>query len=241
MCIRDSLKLARIFGTAPGAYGAGIEGLLGQDIDKENVGAAYLAAASHSYGRADWEGDALPGAFAARVAAADLLVHVSDDPARDLLEGAEDAAFVGGFAAAASSLGRSPDLVMLDMTDPKRPRARPLAAALARVVRARAVNPRFIEGQMRHGPRGAAELAETVDRLLDFAETTGAVPSALMDMLHDAYLADERVRDFLMRENPDAARAIADRLDWARRKGLWHPRRNDIDGSLAALRTEAVP
>jgi cobaltochelatase CobN len=193
-----------------------------------------------AYGRADGEGDALPGAFAALIASADLLVHTSDDPGRDLLEGSEDAAFVGGFAAAAASLGRSPDLVMLDMTDPKRPRARPLAAALARLVRARAVNPRFIEGQMRHGPRGAAELAETVDRLLDFAETTGAVPSALIDLLHDAYLGDERVRDFLLRENPEAARAIADRLDWARRKGLWHPRRNDIDSNLAALRAEAV-
>ncbi len=238
---RKNEPLARIFGTAPGAYGAGIEGLLGHDTDKENIGAAYLAAASHAYGRADGEGDALPGGFAARVASADLLVHTSDDPGRDLLEGSEDAAFVGGFAAAAASLGRTPDLVMLDMTDPKRPRGRPLAAALARLVRARAVNPRFIEGQMRHGPRGAAELAETVDRLLDFAETTGTVPSALIDLLHDAYLGDERVRDFLLRENPDAARAIADRLDWARRNGLWHPRRNDIDGNLAALRAEAVP
>ena len=45
-----------------------------------------------------------------------------------------------------------------------------------------------------------------------------------------------QVRDFLMRENPAAARAIAERLDAARRRGLWHPRRNDIDASLAALR-----
>ena len=116
---------------------------------------------------------AAPGAFAQRVADADMLVHTSDDPGRDLLEGAEDAAFVGGFAAAAKMLGRSADLVMLDMTDPQRPRARALSAALARIVRARAVNPRFIAGQMRHGPRGAAEFAETVDRLFDFAETTG--------------------------------------------------------------------
>ena len=58
---------------------------------------------------------------------------------------------------------------------------------------------------MRHGPRGAAELAETVDRLVDFAETTGAVPSVLLDLVHDAYLGDARVRDFLMLENPAAA------------------------------------
>ena len=50
--------LARIFGTAPGAYGAGIESLLGHETDRDDIGAAYLAAASHAYGGADGEGDA---------------------------------------------------------------------------------------------------------------------------------------------------------------------------------------
>jgi cobaltochelatase CobN len=181
-----------------------------------------------------------PGEFAARVADADLLLHTSDDPGRDLLEGAEDAAFVGGFAAAAESLGRSPDLIMLDVTDPSRPWARPLDRALARIVRARAINPRFIAGQMRHGPRGAAELAETVDRLVAFMETTDAVAGTLLDLVHDAYVADPTVRAFLLAENPAAARAIADRLDGARRRGLWHPHRNHVDVDLVALRAEAL-
>jgi cobaltochelatase CobN len=231
--------LARIFGTAPGAYGAGVVDLIGRDADRAQVATAYLDAASHAYGGALGDGGAAPGAFARRVAGADLLVHPGDDPGRDLLEGAEDVSFVGGFAAAAAELGRTPDLVMLDLTDPRRPRARPLAAALARIVRARAVSPRFIAGQMRHGARGAAELAETVDRLVDFAQTTNAVPSALFDLVHAAYLADARVRAFLLRENPAAAGAIAERLESARRRGLWHPRRNDVDADLRALRAEA--
>ncbi|MFY9894889.1 MAG: cobaltochelatase subunit CobN, partial [Xanthobacteraceae bacterium] len=236
--ITGGTRLARIFGTAPGSYGAGVEDLLGQDADTDAVGAAYLAATSHSYGGAGAEGDAAPGAFAQRVARTDILLHPSDDPGRDLLEGAEDAAFVGGFAAAAKMLGRAVDLVMLDVTDPQRPRARTLSAALARIVRGRAVNPRFIAGQMRHGPRGAAELAETVDRLTAFAATTDAVAGELFDLLHEAYVADADVRAFLLRENPQAAAAIADRLDAARRRGVWHPRRNDVDAGLAALRAE---
>jgi len=91
---------------------------------------------------------------------------------------------------------------------------------------------------MRHGPRGGAELAETVDRLIDFAETTGAVPSTLIDLVHEAYLGDPTVRAFLLRENPDAARAIAERLASAHRQGLWHPRRNDVDATLASFRGE---
>jgi cobaltochelatase CobN len=230
----------RIFGTAPGAYGAGVEDLIGREADRATIGAAYLAAASHAYGGAEGGPTAVPGAFAKRVAGADLLVHPGDDPGRDLLEGAEDAAFVGGFAAAAASVGGNPDLIILDVTDPQRPRARPLHAALARVVRGRAINPRFIAGQMRHGPRGAAELAETVERLIGFAQTTDAVTSTLIDLVHDAYLADPQVRAFLLRENPAAACAIAERLSAARRNGWWHPRRNDIDADLRALMTEAA-
>ena len=233
-------KLARIFGTAPGVYGAGVEELLEQEASTEAIGAAYLAATSHVYGGADGEGTALPGAFARQIATADLLLHGSDDPSRDLLEGAEDAAHVGGFAAAAASLGREAALIMLDTTDPKRPRARPLDKALDRIVRGRAVNPRFIAGMKRHGARGAAELAETIDRLVDFAERTGTVSSTLFDLVHDAYLADPRVRDFLLRENAAAARAIVERLETARRKGLWHPRRNDLDSGLATLEAEAA-
>ncbi len=238
--VGGATRLDRIFGTAPGSYGSGIEDLLGRGASTEAIGAAYLAAASHCYGGAAGDGSDAAGAFAERVARADLLLHPSDDPGRDLLEGAEDAAFVGGFAAAAKMLGRTADLIMLDLTDPQRPRARTLSAALARIVRARAVNPVFIAGQMRHGPRGAAELAETVDRLVAFAETTNAVASELFDLLHEAYVADAAVCAFLLRENPLAAAAIADRLDAARQRGFWHPHRNDVDAGLATLRAEIV-
>jgi cobaltochelatase CobN len=237
---KSGASLGRIFGTAPGAYGAGVEELLGQDSAPAQIGTAYLAATSHGYGGAEGEARRAPGAFAKQVAAADLLLHCNDDPSRDLLEGAEDVAHIGGFAAAAVALGSEADLIVLDTTDPNRPRARPLDKALARIVRGRATSPRFIAGMMRHGARGAAELAETVDRLVDFAETTGVVSSVLFDLVHEAYLADPTVRDFLQRENPDAARAIAERLETARRKGLWHPRRNDLGAALDALQAEAT-
>ncbi|WP_127522690.1 cobaltochelatase subunit CobN [Mesorhizobium sp. Z1-4] len=231
----------RIFGGSPGTYGAGVEDLLatGDWQERAEIGQAYLDATSHAYGGAEGDGAEAPQAFSRRVAEAQLLVHTGDDPGRDILDGSADAAHVGGFAAAIAALGRSADLITLDTTDPARPRARTVAEAVARVVRGRAVSPRFIEGQLRHGPRGAAEFAETVDRLVAFAETTLAIPETLLEAVHDAYLGDERVRDFLLRENPAAARAIAERFAAARRRGLWHPRRNSIDDGLAELIAEA--
>nr|WP_295464374.1 cobaltochelatase subunit CobN [Mesorhizobium sp.] len=232
---------ARIFGSAPGAYGAGPEQLLasGDWQDREELGRAYLDAGSHSFGGAEGEGTATPDAFAERVAAAQMLIHTGDDSGRDILEGSADVAFIGGFSAALAALGGKADLVVLDTSDPSKPRARSVVEAVTRAVRARAINPRFIAGQMRHGPRGAAEFAETVDRLVGFAETTAAIPPDLIEALHDAYLGNAEVRAFLLHENPAAARAIAERFAAARRRGLWHPLRNSIDNDLADLIAEA--
>ncbi|TIP48799.1 MAG: cobaltochelatase subunit CobN, partial [Mesorhizobium sp.] len=231
----------RIFGTSPGTYGAGVEDLLsrGEWGAREEIGRAYLEATSHAYGGADGEAIAAPGAFEGRVAEADLLVHTGDDPGRDILEGSADVAFIGGFSAALAALGRNADVIVLDTTDPQKPKPRSVGEAVSRVVRARAVNPRFIAGQMRHGPRGASEFAETVDRLLGFAETTHAISGALIEAVHDAYVGDPDVRAFLLRENPAAAKVIAERFLAARRRGLWHPLRNSIDDDLADLIAEA--
>ncbi|TPK84667.1 cobaltochelatase subunit CobN [Mesorhizobium sp. B2-4-13] len=237
----DGKVSPRIFGTSPGTYGAGVEDMLssGDWTAREEIGRAYLDATSHAYGGAGGEGVSAPGAFEGRIAEADLLVHTGDDPGRDILEGSADVAFIGGFSAALATLGRNADVIVLDTTDPQRPKPRSVAEAVSRVVRARAVNSRFISGQMRHGPRGASEFAETVDRLVGFAETTHAISGALIQAVHDAYLGDADVRAFILRENPAAAKVIAERFLSARRRGLWHPLRNSIDDDLAALIAEA--
>lgn len=237
----EGRRPARIFGSAPGTYGAGPEQLLASGAwqEREKLGRAYLDAGSHSFGGAEGEGTENPTAFAARVAAAQILIHTGDDAGRDILEGSADVAFVGGFSAALAALGGKADLVLLDTTDPVKPRARSVVEAVTRAVRARAINPRFIAGQMRHGPRGAAEFAETVDRLIGFAETTNAIPPALIEALHDAYLGNADVRAFLLHENPASARAIAERFAAARRRGLWQPLRNSVDNDLAELISDA--
>ncbi|RUU95136.1 cobaltochelatase subunit CobN, partial [Mesorhizobium sp. M7A.T.Ca.TU.009.01.3.1] len=125
----------RIFGTSPGTYGAGVEDLMssGDWSAREEIGRAYLDATSHAYGGAEGEGVSAPGAFETRIAEADLLVHTGDDPGRDILEGSADIAFIGGFSAALAALGRNADVIVLDTTDPQKPKPRSLSEAVSRV------------------------------------------------------------------------------------------------------------
>lgn len=89
---------------------------------------------------------------------------------------------------------------------------------------------------MRHGYRGAAELAASVDTLFAFAATTDAVRPAHFDLLFDAYVEDAEVWDFLSQDNPAAARHILARMSEALDRGLWHPRRNSTAEDLRRLR-----
>jgi cobaltochelatase CobN len=228
----------RVFGAAPGAYGIGLSRMLaeGDWSDRDELGQAYLRATSHSYGVGS-EGEPSAAEFRVRVAQTDVFVHVQDMPGQDVLDADAFAEHEGGFAAAAAFLGANPVLYHADTTDPDRSRVRTVREEVARVLRARATNPRWLAGQMRHGFRGAAEVAQTVDNVFAYAALTGAVDSRQFDMLFDATIGDETVRSFLKDANPQAAGAIADRFAEAMRRGFWTTRRNSAVSLMTKMRT----
>jgi cobaltochelatase CobN len=233
--------LLRIFGAEPGHYGVGLAAALakGDWVERDELGAAYLEATSHAYD-GNGEGKQARQAFRASVAAADAFVHVQDMPGQDVLDSDAFAEHEGGFAAAAALLGGKPELYHADTTRSKKSVVRPLAEEIARVLRGRAINPRWIAGQMRHGHRGAAEIAETLDNLFAYAALTDAAPSRYFDLLFDATCGDERVRAFLIGANPQAARGMVERFEEARRRGLWKSRRNSSADILAEMRRAAA-
>ncbi|CCD94016.1 putative cobaltochelatase cobN subunit [Bradyrhizobium sp. ORS 375] len=244
---RRGESLARVFGGAPGSYGAVAADLaLGMAWDsRARLGEAYLDGTGFSFGGAH---DHVPAsdAFRARVRSADALVHTQDDRERDLLDGEEVADFAGGFAAAAASLGASPALLHLDTSRPDQPKARTFSEEIARVVRGRLTNPRWLAGMLGHGHRGVAEIAQGVDALYAFAATSDTVPEHLFDLAHGALLRDGAVFEAMIDRNPAAVAAIVSRFEDVLRRRLWVPRRNAVADELAAARarlapTEAVP
>ena len=181
------------------------------------------------------EGVESPDALRDRVAAADSFVHLQDLPETDLLLAADYAAHEAGFAAAkAVTGGMKSRLYHLDNTDPKRPRARLLPEEIARVVHARAAHPGWIGGMQRHGFRGAAEIAATLDHMAAFANLAKAVGPHLFDLFYDATLGDDAVRDFLADANPHALAAMEARFGELLAVGLWDTRRNSIRAALEA-------
>jgi len=236
-------RIDRIFGPADGDFGAGVMQLIDSgDWDRRaDLGRSYLESSGHAYG-ADGAFAASAGAFEARVKAADAFVHIQDHREIDLLTGGDFAAHEGGFAAAAAAAGNvHVALYHGDTGTPEAPRVRTLEEECARVVHGRAANPRWIDGQMRHGFRGAAVMAQSVDAAFAFAATARAVDSGGFERLYQAYLGDAAVAAFIARENPAAIEALRKRFEEAVSRGLWQPRRNDLSSPPTVASAASLP
>lgn len=232
----------RVYGSKPGAYGAGLQALIDEKgwHEQADLARAYLAWGSYAYG-AGQEGVAEADGLRRRLTGVEAVVHNQDNREHDLLDSDDYYQFEGGMTAAVEHLsGSRPTVYHNDHSRPERPVVRTLEEEIGRVVRARVVNPKWIAGVMRHGYKGAFEIAATVDYLFAFAATTGAVGDHHFDAVHEAFVTDDAVRDFMADKNPNALREMADRLLEAQERGLWTARSNSAKFELERLAQRQV-
>ena len=228
----------RIFGSKPGAYGAGLQALIDEKgwERRADLAEAYLVWGSYAYGAGE-EGRAERGVFEERLRSIQAVVQNQDNREHDLLDSDDYYQFEGGMAAAAEQLaGTRPSIYHNDHSRPEKPIIRSLEEEIGRVVRGRVVNPKWIDGVMRHGYKGAFEIAATVDYLFAFAATTGAVRNHHFEAVHQAFVVDQRVRDFMAEKNPAALRELKERLLEAIDRNLWTPRSNSARFDLESLK-----
>ncbi|MES0882202.1 cobaltochelatase subunit CobN [Roseibium sp. SCP14] len=228
----------RVFGSKPGAYGAGLQALIDEGIWEErgDFAEAFLTWGGYAYGGGT-SGEGAQGELKTRLSSVNAVLHNQDNREHDLLDSDDYYQFEGGLAATVEALkGDAPKVYHNDHSRPERPVVRSLSEEIGRVVRGRAANPKWINGVMRHGYKGAFEMVATLDYLFAFAATTRAVGDHHFDQLYDAYLGNDDVREFLQQANPAGLNEMLARFMEAIDRGLWTPRRNSTHSALNELK-----
>jgi cobaltochelatase CobN len=240
----------RIFGSKGGAYGAGLQGLIESQNwnSDEDLARAYMNWSCYAYtGKGLCK--AAPEAFEQRLVKMQIVLHNQDNREHDLLDSDDYYQFQGGLSAAVRSLtGKNPQAYFGDNSIPSNPRVRKLQQEIARVYRSRVVNPKWIEGVMRHAYKGAFEMAATVDYLFAYDATANCVENHMYQGICESYLFDTNVCEFIEKNNPHALRDIAERLLEAYQRGLWQDvnistldnLRNLVHQAEAAIESKSV-
>ncbi|MGW3471070.1 cobaltochelatase subunit CobN [Saccharopolyspora sp. NPDC000995] len=219
----DRRASTRIFGSKPGAYGAGLLPLIDarnwrSDADLAEV---YATWGGYAYGRGLDGREArtdMESAFRRiQVAAKNV-----DTREHDIADSDDYFQYHGGMVAMVRALsGQNPAAYVGDSAVPHAVKTRTLGEETKRVFRARVVNPKWISAMQRHGYKGAFELAATVDYLFGFDATAGVVDDWMYTKLAESYVFDEQVQQFLRQSNPWALRGMTERLLEAAERGLW--------------------
>ncbi|MDX6434070.1 MAG: cobaltochelatase CobN [Streptosporangiaceae bacterium] len=213
----------RIFGSKPGAYGAGLLPLIDSRNwrDDGDLAEVYAVWGGYAYGRGLAGREARPDMEASfrRISVA---AKNQDNREHDIVDSDDYFQYHGGMVAMVRSLtGSNPAAYVGDSAVPDSVKTRTLAEETHRVFRARVVNPRWISAMRRHGYKGAFELAATVDYLFGYDATAGVVDDWMYEKLAEEYVFDAETREFMERSNPWALRGITERLLEAADRALW--------------------
>ena len=173
---------ARVFGDAPGSYGAGVNRLAersGAWRERSQIGDAYLARMGHAYGLAA-EGEASHAAFNVALAGVTRSYHGRASNLYGLMDNNDAFDYLGGLSLGVERLtGRRPEAYVLQHSDPRRADVDPLASALLSEMRGRYLNPAWLKPLMEHGYAGARTMGQ------EFLENLWGWQVARPDLIRD--------------------------------------------------------
>jgi cobaltochelatase CobN len=223
------MALYRVFGSKPGAYGAGLQTLIDERAwnTAADLAEAYIAWSSYAYDK-QARGISAVKPFRNRLAHIQAVVQNQDNREHDILDSDDYYQFQGGLAnAVQTERGEQPDIYFGDHARPDNPKVKTLKQELLKVFRSRVVNPKWIEGVKRHGYKGAFEMAATLDYMFAYDATTNLVEDFMYEELAQSYLFDADTRAFIEKANPWALRDMSERLLEAVQRGLWENPANE--------------
>ncbi|BCE01207.1 cobaltochelatase subunit CobN [Marinicellulosiphila megalodicopiae] len=214
----------RVFGSKPGSYGAGLQGLIDERCweQSSDLATAYVNWGGFAYSNHFNEGVEAKDAFVHRLSKLEAVVQNQDNREHDILDSDDYYQFQGGMANAVTTLsGKQPQVYHGDHSNPAKPKINTLKEELNKVLRSRVLNPKWIEAMQTHGYKGAFEMAATVDYLFAFDATTDFIDDYQYKKVADSLIFDEQNQAFMQDSNINALEEMSERMLEAIQRGMW--------------------
>jgi cobaltochelatase CobN len=214
----------RIFGCPPGTYGAGVAELVESKAWKtrKDLAEIYIRYSAHPYGKG-LAGEPDPEAFRRVLSRMEATVKNEDSREYDMMSCVDFYNYFGGLIAAAGEVrGTDPASYSGDSSDPRQVVMRSTGEEAKHVLRARLLNPKWLEGLKRHGYKGAGDISKVMDVVIGWDATAAVMEDWMYNRLAQAYALDPAMRDWLKRVNPQALRNITDKLLETIERGMWN-------------------
>lgn len=213
----------RVFGDAPGTYGAGVAALLEcKNWDTvDDIANVYVRWGGHAYG-GKTRGEFMPELFRKRMNQVDIAIKNEDNHDTNMLSSDDYNAYHGGMIATVKSIrGKAPKGYAGDSTDKSRIKLHSVQEQAKRIFRSEAINPKFIQGMMEHGYKGAADMSNMVAHSFQWDATSEVMEDWMYEKYAEKYMLDPKVQEWLRDVNPWALQRMTEVMLEAEQRQMW--------------------
>ena len=213
----------RIFGDAQGTYGAGVAALLESKNWEtlQDIADVYVRWGGHAYG-GKTKGVYMPKLFRKRMGSLDITIKNEDNHETNMLSSDDYNAYHGGMIAAVRAIkGSAPRSYCGDSTDRTRVTMHSVQEEAKRIFRSESINPKYIQGMMKHGYKGAADMANMIAHSFQWDATSSVMEDWMYEKYAEKYTFDPEVQKWLRDVNPWALQRMTEVLLEAEQRGMW--------------------
>ena len=214
---------SRIFGTRPGTYLSGINMMVYSSAwkEKNDFLDVFTYYNGYSYGKNKYGQEAY-SELNDSLKTIDITYNKAISDEHDLLGCCAYFGAHGGLTAAAKQVStKEVKTYYGDTREVSSVEVRTLSEEIRRVVRGKLLNPKWIEGQKRHGYKGASDISKRIGRVYGWDATTDEVDDWIFDEITNTFVLDDENRKFFEENNPWALEEISRRLIEAYERNLW--------------------
>lgn len=223
------LAAARLFGPAEAEYGTKVSRLIETKtwMEEKELGEMYAASLQHVYSR-NYRGQAVPGLLNSHLAAVDLVSQVRSSHEYEVTDLDHYYEYFGGLAKAVETAKGEQAAVYITDTTGEKVETETVDRSIARGVRTRLLNPKWIQAMLGHPYHGAQKIRDRFENILGLAATTNRVDNWIFSGLFQTYVADETLRRKLAENNRWAYFGMLERLLECNRRGYWQATEEEL-------------
>ena len=236
----ERLSVTRIFGPREGEYGTGITSIIETKAweKEEQIGSRFLTSLHYAYNRKERGGD-MGDLYEQNLKSVEIVSQVRDNNEYEITDLDHYYEFFGGLAKSVEMVRGQKAVMLITDTTGAVPVTETAEKAVAKGIRTRVLNPKWIDGMLAHKYHGAQKIADRFENVMGLAATTGAVEQWIYNDLCAKYAQDEEMRRRMAENNPYAYMDILEQMEEYSRRGYWNADKEQLEAIRQAyLETE---
>ena len=224
----ENLSKIRVFSAKPGSYGTKIDDLIANSglwESDEEIADVFINMVSFGYGKGVW-GKPLKSIYKKNLEDVKITMHTRSSNLYMTMDNDDVFQYLGGLSLAVKKVsGEYPDVLISDQKNPDAAHIEDIERTIGEELRARYLNPKWIEGMKKENYAGAREMSRFVEFMWGWQVTTPfAIDKTKWEQVYEVYVEDKYdldLKEFFDENNPWAMQSISARMLEAIRKKYW--------------------